>query len=95
VDEWPEPDQQRPSPWPATLLAIVGGLLAVLSIRLEHAAVDFGACACLLMSWRLSGSLGRNGLLDHPLARPVTQKLLLAFAILTGLIGVLRVVRGG
>ena len=95
MDEWPEPDQQRPSPWPATLLAIVGGLLAVLSIRLEHAAVDFGACACLLMSWRLSGSLGRNGLLDHPLARPVTQKLLLAFAILTGLIGVLRVVKGG
>ena len=95
MDEWPEPDQQRPSPWPATLLAIVGGLLAVLSIRLEHPAADFGACACLLMSWRLTGPLVENGLPDHPLARPVTRKLLLAFAILTGLIGVLRVVKSG
>ena len=94
MDELPQPDQQAPSPWPATLLAIVGGVLAVASIRLEHPATDFGACVCLLLSWRMSGSMGDNGLSDHPLAKPMTQKLLLAFAILTGLIGTLRLVRG-
>ena len=95
MEEWPESDQQGPSPWPATLLAVLGGLLAAGSIRLEHPATDFGACACLLLSWRLTGSLGDSGLSGHPLAKPTTRKLLLAFAILTGLIGILRVVRGG
>ncbi len=95
MDEWPESDQKRPSPWPAALLAIAGGVLAVVSILLEHPATDFGACACLLLSWRLTGALGEDELPDHPLAKPTTRKLLLAFAILTGLIGVLRLVWGG
>ena len=94
MDEWPESEQQTPSPWPAALVAVAGGFLAVLSIRLEHPATDFGACACLLLSWRLTGALGESGEADHPLAKPTTRKLLLAFAILTGLIGILRVVRG-
>ncbi len=89
-----ESNERQPSPWPATFLAIAGGFLAVASIRLQHYAADFGASACLLASWWLTRSPVERSQPNHPLAKPTTQKLLLAFAILTALIGGLRLVRG-
>ena len=93
--ELPEPEPVSPSPWPATFLALLGGALAIASIRLEHFGTDFAACACLLLSWHLTRSLGQDDLPDHPLARRSTRGLLLGFAALTALIGTLRLIRAG
>ena len=95
--EWPgeaapedSTERESPSPWPATLLVFVGGALAVASIRLENYAVDFGACACLVIAWRLSDALDAKEWPGHPLARKSTRMLLVAFATIAGLVGALR-----
>ena len=49
--------RESPSPWPTVLLVFVGGALAVASIELQSYVADFGACACLVMAWRLSEAL--------------------------------------
>jgi hypothetical protein len=95
VDKMPEVEPDSPSVWPATFLALLGGALAIASIRFEHFGTDFAACACLLLSWHLTRSLGQDNLADHPLGKRSTRGLLLGFAALAALIGTMRLIRAG
>jgi hypothetical protein len=90
-----QPPDAPPTAWPAVFFAFAGGGLAMAAIGLEHWAAEFAACGCLALAWYLSRQLGEAENNVHPLGRRSTQLLLMAFAAITGVAGVLRLIRGG
>jgi hypothetical protein len=95
VDDDRPPGDTAATTWPAVFFAFLGGGLAMAAIGLEHWAVEFAACGCLVVAWYLSRPLGEAETNPHPLGRRSTQLLLMAFAAVTGVAGVLRLIRGG
>ena len=87
--------EPSPSAVPAVVATFSGGGLAIAGMYWQHWAAELGACACLLLAWRLTRPADVEGAADHPMSRRSTRLLLLAFAILTGVAGTVRLVRGG